>query len=267
MIKFPIQRINRLGVETPPRIAALQATWDAAWAAANAQPSDDLRQALIDGTLTADTAAEMVTAAAARAAAREHALTITRDLEHVLIKLEAEAVRESADQMIEGMRPRFDELVNELKAALTVVGTATPAEAAQAGPAVVEAMQARDAAVRELDDVRRVVTALGQAGYGPAEPLVAWFLADARRLNVAQSVMAEGRFVALVSHDFELRLNTAAEVGKLITTDQRAAQKAADAEARQKEAEKAERKAELERERTEVEQQRRAMLKRAGVLR
>lgn len=149
------------GVTVPAAAETARATHYATHAAAQAQPTDDLRAALTDGRMTPDNAADMIREAALASVARQAANEMIRDLSLVLARQITQAVRDDAPRIIEQLRARFAPAAATVtKAAQTFPPGVTAAQVVTMKPADIKVWNDLDDATATLEAVARIYRAL-----------------------------------------------------------------------------------------------------------
>ena len=135
--------------------------------AVTADPANAILAAAADGKLTAKSLDELLTAAAAETATNSYRQEFRLKAERKFARgFQAALVEGAADQVLDGIRPQFDSVAEELTAARDVVDLhATPERLLN-----VTATPEEQDAWRRLPDLIRQVSRLGAIGaaFGPA---------------------------------------------------------------------------------------------------
>jgi hypothetical protein len=197
--------LEQLGIAQPAEFADVMATWTELSVLTGAKPAEDLRAAVLDGKVTAKNVGQLVNSAALAVLARDGARSIARDLAAPMATLARRAVRDSAGQLIEAMRPPFDDAIGRLAASVDIIGEGDPKQLATISVGLAAAAEQQRAAVKKLDTVKAIRYDIGQC-IGEA-PTVTWWLAsvtDADELDRARQCRG---FAELLRAGFTLRLN------------------------------------------------------------
>jgi hypothetical protein len=216
-------------VTLPDEVNAVLATWKVLTdrrAQARGSAVDDLRVAAQRGQLTADTAAARVEEVALDVLARERAAAVIGDLEAPLAARACGALREHGDELVEGLRPHFDQAAAKLTAAAALVPSGSDAAVAVArGDDAVRAWRELGEAGAALDALATVRAQLVAVGYGAYDPapasLVIARFASRDEMAAANGIMVGrdprsrteqgGRWRLLLDLGLTPRLNTATE--------------------------------------------------------
>jgi hypothetical protein len=206
--------LEQLGVDLHPDIAKVMALRTAALASATAQPTEDLRAAMLAGELDIDNIGERVTQAATALLVRDKARRVLNDLDRPLARLTAIAVANNGDAIVEALRPTVDQALAATRDAVHLLG-ADPNHSVilNAGPGAAAAYAAHQEARRVLDLVRKARRSMQEAGYGPDETPAWWVerLRDDTDLENARQAWHRARWAGLIEAGYTVRLNTATE--------------------------------------------------------
>jgi hypothetical protein len=191
------------------------ATWAALEAVVRSNPTSDFRDEIAGGKITTKNAADKVREVALANLVREGARAVVQDAQHPMATMARRAVRDAADQLIESLRPKFDEAAGQLAASVDLLGDLDAAVAARASVALAQAYEQQRAATKELDAIRAVRLGIGDAC--GEERSAAWYLAGPLSAEDLERARPLGsRFVDLIRAGYGLRLNSRSEAAALV---------------------------------------------------
>lgn len=239
------RKLHLLDLDLPdsaaPLIALRQAVSEASVAL---NPIAELEANILDGTVTADNAAEHVANCAAALTMKDKAVQVAQTLEPLLDQIGARWLIANGDNLIALIRPAFDQAVNDLRNTVEALG-AKPNQAAvlAAGPAAAIAWEARVNAIRRIDATFSAVGALEGAGYRIGAYPAARYLAsvpDEPTLADAARYLSGSRIAEAIANGVAFHLNTNTEAATVIDAARdHTARQAAAARAKQDEAQAA----------------------------
>jgi hypothetical protein len=218
--------LETLKVDLPDEVVRLLALWDAAGQIADADPADDLRAAVADGTVTVDTIADRLRQGALDINAKQGAVQLRRQLEPHLAAAISAALHADGDRIVTDLRPTFDRAAETVTAmAGKFSGTATPATILAAGPEASAAFHQLTEHQATLDRVWQARLGLASTcGYGTHDVPVAMCIEtadDLAHLHTAGDAYREtqrpgGRWAALATAGYRLHLNTTEQARQLV---------------------------------------------------
>lgn len=206
---------EKLDLPLPPDAQLVVDVQAAAGAAATDDPIAPLRADLLAGTVAPADVKRRVDEAAVALLVREKARDVNDDLARVLTALACRALVNNGDAIVAILRPRFDAAADVLAATTSLLGDMTQKAALAAGAGALNAWQRRDAALVQLNLVRRARLLLAESGYGPEHEDASWWVAaitDPANANHAY----RDKFAGLLGAGYQLRLNTAAEADEIL---------------------------------------------------
>lgn len=254
------RNLERVGAPVPDELAKTLAAQAATHAVAADDPVGDLERDLLAGDVDAATVAERITDAARRLTERDHANAVSNGLQRAFAILARRAAQTEGDTVVDALRGAFDAAVARLRDTIGVLGPEGNLDERMVlsmGAVAADAWHRRQAALRELAELRRARIALGRLGYGEEES-VAWYvegIADPAAFHRAAETMraAQVPFLGLLVAGHVPTLLTASATDSVLAAVRKGrAAAVADQERRKREAVE-ERKAELRRQRELVE--------------
>lgn len=184
-------------------------------------PLATLEDDIAAGNITAADAADRIHKAAAALAAKEKATQVAQQLEPLLDRQGARWMVANGDDLIDLLRPTFDQAINDMRGIVDTLGP-TPNDQAvlAAGPAAATAWQHRMTTIRRLDHIVRCVMILEDAGYRTFDRVpgarYVTDVPDADTLDNLHKYIGGAHFGEGIAAGLTYRLNTTAEAEAVI---------------------------------------------------
>ncbi len=235
------QRLDRLGVPIPERLASVFALDAVLGEIRASNPTADLGAEVLAGKL--DDPAKLrarIAKCAQDMAAHHEAIQIGNDLEDVLDKRARTALRESGTEIIEAMRPTFDRAIAVFMAAVDSLGADPRPDTGEVSPMLGRLFSEWQTAGNELRSIQVVLDDVHYLEHG-----VAWYVERTDDLAAARNANRGRGVWDLVVAGLDLRLNTPDEAEALLAAERQAATTRVEHAAADRDREQAEHKAQL----------------------
>lgn len=217
-----VAQLEQLGVTVPTDVAATVAALVALDEAARRNPAAEAQREALDGSLTAQNAAQVLGDLSRALVEQDRAQAAANILEQPLRSRFNGQLRDAADGLIAQLRQPFDQAAVVVQAAGQMFGPDPSAEdLVKAGPQAVEVHQKLAGALGVLSRIRMVRVGLAEvAGHGEQD--VTWWIApvaseaELDRARLAFGAAGDG-FHNVCHAGFALRMNTATEAEAVAT--------------------------------------------------